>query len=73
MWIFDQPAYESKEWFHPKWVKVPEQAIGIKSCGLERMLSNAALGLAKFYPGNWKEKPGIYFQDVMVLRKLANR
>ncbi|MHB8174767.1 MAG: class I SAM-dependent methyltransferase [Nitrospirota bacterium] len=68
-WIFDKPAYGSASWFCPKWVKHPEGATGVTTEGLERMLSEAKLELAAQYPGNWKETPGAFFQDVLVLRK----
>ncbi len=68
-WIFDRPAYGSSSWFCPKWVKYPESAIGVTSEGLERMLSEAGIELAAQYQGNWKEAPGVFFQDVLVLRR----
>ena len=68
-WIFDQPCYGSSTWFHPKWVKVPEQAVAISQRGLNSLLAESGLVLTKKYSGNWKELPGVYFQDVLVLEK----
>jgi SAM-dependent methyltransferase len=68
-WIFDKPAYDSKEWFCPKWAKVPESAIGVSNEGLERLIAGTELELVKHYPGNWKEIPGVFFQDVLVFQK----
>jgi len=68
-WIFDQPAYGSGEWLTPKWAKVPEYAIGITTEGFNRLVSTAELELVEHYPGNWKEVPGVFFQDVTVFRK----
>jgi SAM-dependent methyltransferase len=68
-WIFDQPHPESPYWFYPKWVKVPEDAMGITPEGLTSLLEGTALKLVQLYPGNWKEKPGLYFQDILVFQK----
>ena len=68
-WVFDQPAYGSQEWFYPAWAKVPEYAIGITPKGLELMLKDTGLKIEKIYSGNWKEMPGLYFQDILVLKK----
>jgi SAM-dependent methyltransferase len=68
-WIFDRPAYGSDAWFHPAWVRLPEVAIGVTRAGLDRLLSSSGLELVEYYPGNWKETPGPFFQDVLVFRK----
>ncbi len=68
-WIFDQPSYGSDAWFHPKWVKVPEDAIGVTNDGLARLLSYAGLRLITHCQGNWKEVTGAYFQDVLIFQK----
>lgn len=68
-WIFNQSAYGSDGWFCPKWARVPETAIGITNAGLNRLISMAELELIEHYQGNWKEVPGAFFQDVLVLRK----
>lgn len=68
-WIFDESAYESRDWFSPKWVKTPEAAIGIREDGINRLLSSSKLKLVNKYNGNWKEEPGIFFQDIFVLEK----
>lgn len=66
-WIFDVPAYGSDHWFAPNWVKHPEDAIGVTEEGLEILLNTSGLKLKQLYPGNWKEVPGLYFQDVLIL------
>ncbi len=68
-WIFDQPAYGSDNWFAPKWVKHPEDAIGVTENGLNQLLSESELRLNFNYAGNWREQNGIYFQDILVLEK----
>jgi len=68
-WIFDQSAYGSDAWFCPKWARVPENAIGITQAGIDRLVSGAELQRVQHYQGNWKEVPGVFFQDVLVLRK----
>lgn len=69
LWIFDQPAYGSDAWFCPKWTKVPENAIGVTSAGLNRLISRTELKILAHYQGNWKEVPGMFFQDVLVFQK----
>ena len=68
-WIFDCPAYNSNDWFYPKWVKIPEFAIGVTSNGLNRLLIESRLKKVAVYPGNWKELPGVFFQDIVILEK----
>lgn len=68
-WVFDQPSYESDAWFHPKWARVPENAIGITRVGIDRLVSNSGLELVQQHQGNWKEAPGMFFQDVLIFQK----
>ena len=69
-WIFDQPAYGSNAWFHPQWAEIPESAIGITKEGLKRLVSSARLELVQHFHGNWKEVPGVFFQDVLIFQKI---
>lgn len=68
-WIFEKSCYGSDAWLHPKCVEVPESAIGVTEEGLKRLLSKSGLKLIETFEGNWKEKPGVYFQDVLVFQK----
>ncbi len=68
-WVFDQPSYGSDAWFHPEGVEVPENAIGISKIGLDRLISKANIKLIEHHQGNWKEEPGVFFQDVLVFQK----
>ncbi|MFZ5863095.1 MAG: class I SAM-dependent methyltransferase [Nitrospirota bacterium] len=68
-WVFDQPAYGSNDWFHPAWATVPESAVGVTENGLNRLISEAGIGLVQRFPGNWKEVPGVFFQDVIIFQK----
>ncbi|WP_216746100.1 class I SAM-dependent methyltransferase [Paucihalobacter ruber] len=68
-WIFNTPAYNSENWLYPKRLKIPENAIGITKKALDKLLMHSGLTLIEYYPGNWKEQPGIYFQDVLVFQK----
>ncbi len=68
-WIFEESAYDSKNWFCPKWVQTPEDAIGISKQGMDILLKESSLKLIDYYPGNWKEIPGLYFQDVLIFEK----
>jgi SAM-dependent methyltransferase len=67
--VFDQPAYGSTMWFHPAWTSVPEDAIAITEDGLKHLLAKTELRVLDHYQGNWKETPGIYYQDVVVFEK----
>jgi SAM-dependent methyltransferase len=68
-WIFDRPAHGSDAWFCPSWVNVPEEAIGVTPAGLDRLMATAELELVEKYRGNWKEVPGVFFQDILVFQK----
>jgi SAM-dependent methyltransferase len=68
-WVFDQPSYGSDAWFHPKWARVPESAIGVTESGLDRLLHGSGMKLIEQLPGNWKEVPGVYHQDVLIFQK----
>jgi SAM-dependent methyltransferase len=69
-WIFDQISYGSQDFRHPKWADVPESAIAIKKSGLDRMLADVGLSVMEQHAGNWKEVPGLYFQDVVILQRV---
>ncbi|MDQ2089673.1 class I SAM-dependent methyltransferase [Marimonas arenosa] len=68
-WIFEKKAYGSSEWFCPIWADPPEAAIAVTEDAFKREMQNAGLKIVKFYPGNWKEVPGLFFQDIAVLEK----
>jgi len=68
-WIFDQASYGSDAWFHPVWADIPESAIGVTDRGIERLLEVSGLTLLARHRGNWKEIPGVYFQDVLIFSK----
>ncbi|MDB5154447.1 MAG: ubiquinone/menaquinone biosynthesis C-methylase UbiE [Mucilaginibacter sp.] len=68
-WIFDVNAYDSQNWFTTKGAKVPEDAIGITTEGLDILIKNSDLKLIQYYPGNWKEMPGVFFQDILIFEK----
>ncbi|MEM6530054.1 MAG: class I SAM-dependent methyltransferase, partial [Chloroflexota bacterium] len=68
-WIFDQPAYGSANWLHRYDVKTPEQAMGVTEAGVQSLLHTSELSLREHHHGNWKEVPGLFFQDILVLEK----
>jgi SAM-dependent methyltransferase len=72
-WIFDQPVRGSVNWLHPPWVEVPEHAVGITSAGFEKLLDSSGMKLVDSHLGNWKEMPGVFFQDVFVFEKIAGQ
>jgi len=69
LWVFDRKSYDSDHWLHPKWAGVPEEAIGLTTEGLNRLMSGTSLEKTDHYQGNWKEIPGVFFQDIVVFRK----
>ncbi|KAA3645140.1 MAG: class I SAM-dependent methyltransferase [Bacteroidetes bacterium] len=68
-WIYDTKAYKSKDWFTTSWSNNPEEAIAINKNGIEILTRESGLNLIKYYPGNWKEQAGTYFQDILVFEK----
>ncbi len=68
-WIFDTSAYDSENWYHPVWANTPEEAIAVTRTGLDSLLAETNLKLVEMYPGHWREQPGIFFQDILVLQK----
>jgi SAM-dependent methyltransferase len=68
-WVFDQPSYGSNMWFHPKWARVPENAIGVTEAGLDCLITTSEMKLIEHHQGNWKEIPGVFFQDVLIFQK----
>ncbi len=69
LWIFDQRCEGSTNWFYPCWVRNEEDAIGISVNGIETMIAKTNLQIERTYPGNWKENPGVFFQDVIIFKK----
>ena len=68
-YIYDQKAYGSSEWFYPKWTSIPERAIGVKKKGFDKLIIENGMKLVEHYQGNWKENPGVFFQDILILEK----
>jgi len=68
-WIFNKSAYGSKNWYYPEHLEIPENATGITKEGMSILLEKSGLELINYYSGNWKEKPGVYFQDVLIFQK----
>lgn len=68
-WVFNKPAYDSKNWFTIPTANVPEDAIGINEKALDVLTQSSGLKLVNYYPGNWKEIPGVFFQDILIFEK----
>ena len=66
-WVFDVPARGSREFLHPAWAREPEEAIAFTPEALAHMLAGARLRQLELHRGTWREAPGLYFQDVLVL------
>ena len=54
----------------PRWA-YQRRAIAITNDGLKYLISQTELKLVKHYQGNWKEVPGIFFQDIVILVNLV--
>jgi len=72
-WIFNVAVKDSKEWLTPEWVNVPENAIGITEKGLDIMTKESGLNVISIHNGNWKEIPGMFFQDIIIFEKPNSR
>lgn len=66
-WTFDKKAYDSEHWFHM--YDVPEQAIAVDEQGMKMLADHSNLEITAVYNGNWKEIPGLYFQDIVIFLK----
>lgn len=66
-WFFDKSVGKTGFWFCPNWAEDPNQAVGITKNGLDLMLKEARdLYIIEKHHGNWKEVPGMFFQDVII-------
>jgi SAM-dependent methyltransferase len=70
-WIFSEKAHESDCWMTPEWVRNPEDAIAVNEEGIKRLTGESGLVIDQYYPGNWKEQPGVYFQDILIFQKTS--
>jgi SAM-dependent methyltransferase len=68
-WIFDRAVSGTDGFYWPSWASVPENAIGIEVETLNQLLDDAGLMVEAHHQGTWKERPGLYFQDILVLVK----
>jgi SAM-dependent methyltransferase len=68
-WTFNVSAYGSENWFTVPSASIPENAIGVTRKGIDELLKSSGLKISQYYPGNWKENPGVFFQDIFVLEK----
>ena len=65
-WRFDRTIDEG--WFSPSWADPPERAIGLTRAALDDLATGAGLTVERVRPGTWRERRGLYFQDLVVLR-----
>lgn len=68
-WVFDKNIDDSSNWFSRNGANLPENAIGISHEGIDSLIKNSGLKLINYYPGNWKEIPSVYFQDILIFEK----
>ena len=67
-WNFDRPL--GGGWYTTDWADPPEAAIAISHKSLENALSSCGLELERTVPGTWSETPGLFFQDLLVAKRL---
>lgn len=67
--IFGKSAYDSSSWKTLNWVDPPEQVCGISTEAMQELLTISGLTIKEYYPGNWKEMSGMYYQDVLIFEK----
>lgn len=67
--VFTTQCSASGHWFHPDWAERPEETIGVTPEGIGTLLEGTRLSLAETFAGNWKEVPGVFYQDVLVFEK----
>lgn len=67
--VFNTPSSASGNWLHPDFVERPEDTIGVTPEGIQTLLEGTGLSLAETLVGNWKEVPGVFYQDVLVFEK----
>ncbi|MBC2653776.1 class I SAM-dependent methyltransferase [Novosphingobium aerophilum] len=65
-WIFDTSAYDSNYWKYPGWASVPEVATGVPYDVFLEAVRDSGLIIRDYLPGQWKDQPGFFFQDVVV-------
>lgn len=66
---FNTPSSDSKNWLHPDWAVRPEETIGVTPAAIQTMLNGTRLTHTQTFVGNWKEVPGVFYQDVLVFEK----
>lgn len=70
-WIFDAQAYDSEHWKYPSWAAVPEVATGVPVDVFNEVVAEVGLQVRSYLPGQWKDQPGFFFQDVVVFERTA--
>ena len=67
-WIFGHRVSET-DWYHPAWAQAPEEATAMTDRAFKSLIVESGLQMTAFYPGSWKEQPGLFFQDVAIFEK----
>lgn len=66
---FSVPCSASGHWRADRATRAVEAAVGVTEIGLAELVAGAGLSLRRLSPCNWKERPGLYSQDVVILEK----
>lgn len=70
-WLFEKPHQPESDWFTTEWAPNPETVTAITMAGLNKMLEPTTLVHKDTYTGHWRENPGIFLHDILVLEKQA--
>ena len=70
-WIFGNSINGDKDFFCPAWVSVPEVAVGVNEIEFLKLSDSLNLKILTKMLGSWKDRPGAYFQDIVVFEKTA--
>lgn len=70
-WVFDQAVDNQADFLCPVWARSAGEVVAIKYEKLIKLLKDRKLEVLKYYPGNWKEQPGLFFQDIIIVRKCS--
>ncbi len=70
-WRFERSLGDG--FFAPAWADPPERAIGLTQARFSELAAEVGLEIRRIRPGTWRERRGLYFQDLVELRRPNDR
>ena len=67
-WRFERSL--GNGWYTTDWANPPEAAVAMSEASLRSALSDAGLALERIIQGTWSERPGLFFQDIVIARAI---